>query len=232
MFKQLPLSVTLLVDATFDSFYVSDENAMTVFALKQFCQHSDEHCFFLSGQSGSGVTHLLQAVQHYVDHSNIQYLPLKECILHPRSPQEVLSGLESLDLIVIDDLHLVAGEEDWELALFHLYNRLRDHGKQLLIGSQVAPRELEVALPDLQSRLQWGMAYQLYALNDNEKKQALIFRAEALGMRLSDDVTQFILNHCSRNIHPLMDILELMDNASLAEQRHLTIPFVKQVLKL
>ena len=158
----------------------------------------------------------------------IQFLPLKEFIHYP--PSEVLSGLENLDLIVIDDLHLVAEEEDWELALFHLYNRLRDNGGQLIVGSHMTSRELPIELPDLKSRLQWGMTYQLQTLNDLDKQQMLAQRATMLGLRLGEDVSQFILNHCSRNTQKLIDLLQALDKASLAQQRQLTIPFIKQVL--
>lgn len=228
MYKQLPLAVGLRVDATFDNFYISEENQQTLSALRHFCESANEHFFFLSGREGSGVTHLLQAVQHQLTDRAIQFLPLKEFIHY--LPGDVLQGLEHLDLIVIDDLHLVIGEEDWELALFHLYNRLRDNGKQLLVGSHIAARELPVCLPDLQSRLQWGMAYHLQLLNDDDKKQVLAQRAAMLGLNLSDEVSQFILNHCSRDTQQLIQLLSALDKASLAEQRQLTIPFIKQVV--
>lgn len=234
MFKQLPLSVNLRVDATFDNFYVSDSNQVAIEALKHFCTSSNEHFYYLWGTGGSGVTHVLQAVQHYQQALTIHYLPLAELLVvkDAYSAQTVFSGLESLDLVVIDDVQQLAGIEDWELGLFHLYNRLRDAGKQLLVGANTAPRELPIALADLQSRLQWGISYPLYALNDDEKKQAICSRAKAMGMPLSDEVLQFMLTHCSRDLRGLMGLLKQLDKASLAEKRHITIPFVKQVLSV
>ncbi|MFT5116882.1 MAG: DnaA family protein [Kiritimatiellia bacterium] len=232
MCKQLPLSISLRVDATFDNFYVSASNAVAVDALKHFCDVSNEHFFYVWGKGGSGVSHLLQAVQHRAADLNIQYLPLAE-LLSPAeayTPDDVFSGLEVLDLVVIDDLQKIVGLDNWQLGLFHLYNRLRDAGKRLLIGANGSPRELDLNLADLQSRLQWGISYQFHALNDDEKKQAVLDRAEAMGMRLGDEVMQFILNHCSRDLRRLMDVLNTIDKASLAEKRHLTIPFVKRVL--
>lgn len=234
MFKQLPLSVTLRVDSTFDNFYISEPNVQAINALTFFCQQEEEHFFYLWGVGGSGVTHLLQAVQHYAASLTIQYLPMAELIKLSAeySVDDIFLGLESLDLIVIDDLQVIEGRDDWELALFHLYNRLRDLGKKLLVGAHVSPKALAINLPDLQSRLQWGISYSVQALNDDEKKQVVLSHAEAMGMRLSDEVMQFMLNHCSRDLRKLMDVLYIMDKASLSEKRHLTIPFVKQVLKL
>jgi DnaA family protein len=234
MFKQLPLSVHLRVDATFDNFYIPGSNQVAVDALQYFCKTPTEHFFYLWGADGSGVSHLLQAVQHYSQALNIQYLPLAELLSADLdySPDDVLSGLESLDLVVVDDLQMLAGIESWEHAFFHLYNRLRDAGKQLLVGANMSPRALPVGLADLDSRLQWGVSYQLHALSDSDKKLAILSRANAMGMRLGEEVLQFMLNHCSRDLRSLMESLQVLDQASLAEQRHLTIPFVKQVLAL
>lgn len=234
MCKQLPLSITQRVDATFDNFYVPGSNAVAVDALKHFCDATNEHLFYMWGKGGSGVSHLLQAVQHRAADLNIQYLPLAELLASADAytPEDVFSGLEVLDLVVIDDVQKIVGRDNWQLELFHLYNRLRDAGKQLLIGANCSPRELALNLADLHSRLQWGISYQLHTLNDAEKKQAVLERAEAMGMRLSDELMQFILNHCSRDLRQLMDVLNTIDKASLAEKRHLTIPFVKRVLGL
>jgi DnaA family protein len=65
-----------------------------------------------------------------------------------------------------------------------------------------------------------------------EKKQAVLDRAETMGVRLSDELMQFILNLCSRDLRQLMDVLNTIDKASLAEKRHLTIPFLRRVLGL
>lgn len=234
MFKQLPLSITLRVDATFDNFFISESNHVAVQALKFFASSNTEHFFYLWGAESSGVSHLLQAAQHQSLARNIQYLPLAELLGGDVTyhPSEIFDGLESLDLLVVDDLQIIAGNAEWELAFFHLFNRLRDAGKQLLVGANQSPREIAVSLADLQSRLQWGVSYQLLSLNDDEKKQAILSRAEALGIRLNDDVLQFMLTHCGRDLRGLVDIINQLDKASLAEKRHITIPFVKQVLNL
>lgn len=238
MFKQLPLSITLRVDATFDNFFISESNQVAVKALKFFASsYTNSHTeifFYLWGADSSGVSHLLQAVQHQALNRNIQYLPLAELLAVDASysPQDMLDGLENLDLIVIDDLQVIAGKDEWELAFFHLFNRLRDAGKQLLVGANQSSREVAILLADLQSRLQWGVSYQLLTLDDDEKKQAILSRAAALGIRLNDDVLQFMLTHCGRDLRGLVDIVNQLDKASLVEKRHITIPFVKQVLNL
>jgi DnaA family protein len=228
MFKQLPLSMPLSTEATFENFYCPECNRPTIAAIQLFMQQR-EHFFYLWGV-GSGVSHVLQAIQHDNSELIIQYLPLKELVQY--SAEEVLTGLETVDVVILDDLQCIAGNTDWERETFHLYNRLRDGQKKFIVGSQTAPRELTVTLADLHSRLQWGMSYSLVSLNDEDKRKALIMRSQNLGLRISDEVIQFIFNHYSRDMRQLISLLHQMDTASLSEQRHLTIPFVKQVLRL
>ena len=102
----------------------------------------------------------------------------------------------------------------------------------MLFSANANPAELSVKLPDLASRLAWGLSFQVPLMGDNEKQQALTLRAKARGIELSDEVAQFILHRAPRHIGELFEILDRLDRASLAEQRKLTIPFVKQVLSL
>ena len=145
----------------------------------------------------------------------------------------ILENLEAIDLLAIDDIDTIAGDRDWEVALFHLYNRVRDQGHGILvIAGKQSPTHLNITLPDLRSRLAWGMSFQLHPLDEADKISTLIQRAHSLGLQLSDSVAQFLVTRCSRNMSDLIDILARLDNASLAAQRRLTIPFVKQVLAL
>jgi DnaA-homolog protein len=117
-------------------------------------------------------------------------------------------------------------------ALFNLYNRIRDAGKLLLVAAVIGPRELPVKLPDLASRLQWGLTLQVHSLDDQDKQQALQLRARARGLELSDEVAHFIIQRLPRDMNELFWQLNRLDHASLAEQRKLTIPFVKKILGL
>jgi DnaA family protein len=137
-----------------------------------------------------------------------------------------------VDMVCLDCLTAVAGRSDWELAIFNLYNRLREQGKRLLVAAEQSPRELALGLEDLRSRLQWGLTYQVHCLTDEEKHQALQMRARARGLELSDDVAQYIIQRLPRDTNELFWQLARLDHASLAEQRKLTIPFVKKILAI
>lgn len=228
MSVQLPLHISLRDSATFANFLPA-ANAQVLLQLADAAALNGERFTYLWGSAGTGKTHLLQAVCHALAAKNkpAVYLPLAHEGLQP----EMLEGMESMSLIAIDDLQAVAGDRRWEEALFHLFNRVRDHGEgHLLVTGSANPQALELVLPDLESRLLWGLVFQLQPLNDEELAQALQLRAKGRGMDMPDDVAAFILKRCSRDMHTLFELLEKLDHESLVAQRKLTIPFVKQFL--
>jgi DnaA family protein len=232
--QQLSLGVNLNDDATFDNFYAPAQthNAMVVQGLRAQLEGSDNTFIYLWGAPGCGLTHLLQAACHQAQGMGltVQYLPLRDLVGY--APDELFAGLEMVDLVCLDCLPTIAGRPDWELAIFNLYNQLRDQGKRLLVAAEHSPRELALTLEDLRSRLQWGLTYQVHSLSDEDKQQALQMRARARGLELGDDVAQYIIQRLPRDTNELFWQLQRLDHASLAEQRKLTIPFVKKVLAI
>lgn len=227
---QLTLSLSLKDEATFDNFYLG-KNAEIVNELKKLTKGQGERIIFLSGSRGQGCSHLLQASCH--DASQQQrssvYLPLANLLT--LSPA-VLDGLETLSLVCLDDLEVIAGYNEWEEAIFHLFNRIYDAGGCIVFAAHQLPKSTNLQLPDLVSRLTWGIVYQLQPLTDTEKLAALIMRAARRGMDLTEEVGKYILTHCPRQMNTLFAALEALDKASLAAQRRLTIPFIKEVLQI
>lgn len=227
---QLPLGLSLKDEATFDNFY-HGKNGEIVAELKKMASGTGESSIYLCDSRGQGGTHLLQACCHFANQNRLSaaYLPLKDLLTYP--PQ-MLIGFEHYDIVCIDDIHAIAGNIEWEEAVFHLFNRTRDAGGRLIIASYDLPKAIHLALPDLVSRLAWGIVYQLSALTDSEKLYVLTMRAKRRGMTLSEEVGKYLLTHCKRHMGHLFSALDELDKASLAAQRRLTIPFVKAVLKI
>jgi DnaA family protein len=228
--NQLTLGLSLKDEATFANFYAA-KNIEIVTELKKTASGQGENVIYLCGTRGQGCSHLLQAACHYAhqQQKTSVYLPLAN--LASYTP-EVLNNLELLDLVCIDDLHLIAGCPDWEEAVFHLYNRIRDSGKKIIVAAKDLPKAIQLNLLDLISRLSWGFVFQLHPLNDTEKLSILTMRAKHRGISLSEEVGKFILTHCPRHMGTLFAALDALDKASLAAQRRLTIPFVKEVLEI
>ncbi len=225
---QLPLGVGLRDDATFVNFHPGP-NATLVGRLTHQLEPEGEPFLYLWGAPGVGRSHLLQAACHAASDRDMRalYLPLEEL---GHFPPLMLEDIERLDLVAIDDLDRVVGRPRWEEALFHAFNRLRDAGKRLVVAAEAPPRQLPVKLPDLASRLSWGVTFHVQGLDDSGRLAALQLRARGRGMQLGDEVARYILHRGPRRLDELFRLLEQLDRASLSAQRKLTIPFVKLAL--
>jgi len=225
---QLALRFPLRQDATFGNF-VEDATATMVAQLRLFLEQHSESFLYLWGPCGSGLSHLLQAACHAVEEAGDSaiYMPLGAL---GDSIVDALEGLEQYGLICLDELEQVAGSPDAEQAIFHCFNRARDCRAKLIIAGHQPVRGLGLQLPDLESRLQWGMTLHVTAPGDDVKTRVLRQRAAERGFELPEDVASFIMKRSERSLGQLLDILERLDRASLSAQRKLTVPFVKQTL--
>ncbi len=227
--QQLPLAGLPLRDsATFESFFAGKNTQVVSVLQAMITGDYPEQFIFLWGEAGAGISHLLQACCHSAAEQQLasMYIDLQHKADY--SPQ-MLEALEHFQLICIDDIDLILDDPQWQQAIFHLYNRLRDSDRQLIVTAHQPPQTLDI-LPDLRSRLSWGLCFQVQSLSDEEKIQALQLRAHNRGFELSGEVAQFILRRVPRDMKQLFIIFDTLDEAAIQAQRKLTIPFVKHVL--
>ncbi len=228
--SQLPLAVSLPDDELFSS-YIGSTNRKVVTELTEYLtrQRPAIPGFYLFGQKSTGKSHLLHASCSFIAQQQGSSLCLS-CNELAQLPVSVVDGLETLDLICIDDIQLFANDLVWQQAIFDLYNRVLETGKKIVISGNNTVEMLQLTLPDLSSRLSWGQVAQLKMLTDEEKVQAIQYRAYQRGLVLNDDVARFLLNRLTRDMTSLIMALERLDKASIQEKRKITIPFVKQCL--
>jgi DnaA family protein len=224
---QLSLEVRLRDDATFSNYLAGASVLPLIDLLQNQAGTEGESVVFICGPSGTGKSHLLQSCCQE-NQGRTLYLPLEE--LSEYAPEEVLSGVESLDRVCVDDIQVIAGDHAWELALFSMINRARESGCRMVFAADAAPRGLKIELADLQSRLGWGAVFELPRLADEDKIAILCFRAERRGLSLTESTAAFIVNRAPRAMHDLLNLLEQLDKASLRHQRSLSIPFIKEAL--
>lgn len=213
---------------TLDSF-LGEANVLAVQLVCKLARGDTAGSIYLWGRRGCGKTHLLHAACNEADacERRAVYIDCAECAnLAPA----VLDGLEQFDLVCLDGLHEIAGLRDWERAVMRLFEDLRQRRSGLLLASQKSLAALPGMLPDLRTRLGWDLVCRLRTLTDEEKIVALRRRATLRAMELPEEVADYLLHHVSRDPCYLFNLLERLDAASLAEQRRLTLPFVRQVL--
>jgi DnaA family protein len=207
--RQLPLDVQLADYAVFESFYLGS-NAAAVHALGLAAAGEGSPVVWLWGPRGSGKSHLLQA--------------------HGLGPS-MLDGMGQVDVLCIDDAGIVAGEPDWERQLFGVFENLTQHGGRLVLAASGAVAACRFGLPDLASRLMSGETYRLNGLTDEERVAALQLRASWRGLELPDETGKYLIARVDRSTGALFALLDRLDQAALAAQKRLTVPFVRSVLE-
>jgi len=223
---QLPLRLNPQQEFNFNNFYF--QQAELKQALLDLCLSESVGFLYLWGATSSGKSHLLLAALEQTELRSV-YLPLAD-LVQTASP-EVLNSLEQFDLVCIDDLDAIASLTEWQEALFHCFNRLQHSACKLLVSASSNPVNIPLSLADLRSRMSTALVYQLDALDDEQKQQALTLQAASRGLDLSDELVHYLLRHYSRDMGELIELLLKLDKASLAEKRRLTIPFVRQTIE-
>ena len=229
MAEQLPLQFIFRANQTFEDFFTGP-NLAAITHIKQCIAGTGEPFVFLWGQNGLGKSHLLHAACHAAQqagHSTF-YFDLSQA---PASAPEILRNIDGTELVCLDNVERMTGDVDWELALFNFFNRHRDTGHKLIVSAAVSPKELAVKLPDLKTRLNWGLTLKIQTPDDEDRLAALIHKARRRGLTLSPQAGRFLLTHADRDMVSLWQLLDRLDQASLAEKRKLTVPFLKQILE-
>ena len=222
--QQLPLRVRLGEAARFDGF-IAGTNAEAVNLLTGT---SPPRVLWLWGRAGTGKTHLLQAACAAASAAGgaATYLDLEA-----GGAPALLDGCETLDLVCLDALDRVSDDADWNAAIFRLYTLMQDAPGRLYVASTAPPASLRFRLPDLRSRLLAAPVHQLHELDEDGQVAALELRASRRGLELSREAAAWLVHRMPRDMHSLCGVLDRLDEAALAAQRRLTVPFLRQVLE-
>jgi DnaA family protein len=180
-----------------------------------------DRSFYIWGETGCGRSHLLHALCHEAQPGQARFAS-------PPSPLTAFSFDPAVALYAIDDCDALNPAQ--QIALFNLFNEVRAHpGSALVIAGNAAPLALKVR-EDLRTRLGWGLVFQVAALSDTDKLEALRQVAKARGLVLADDVAPYLLTHFRRDMPSLMRLLDALDRYSLERQRAVTLPLLRAML--
>ena len=181
----------------------------------------EDRLIHLWGVQGCGKTHLLTALN-------------AKSLLTPQSTVDewhsIITHLEASQtlLICVDDVDLL--DESAQAALFRIHNLVREsEGSRLITSASLPPASLAVR-DDLRTRLAWGLVFQMHALSDEEKLQAIDQTAVERGMNLSPEVGPWLIKHFHRDMPSLMAVMEALDLYSLETKRAVTLPLLKEML--
>ncbi len=219
---QLLLGITPEWKPTLENFVVG-RNAELLSVLRHtLTGKQGERSLYIWGEPGSGKSHLLHAAV-----GQAQANGQKAIYLHAMMPEP--AKLEGMQLVAVGAVEAL--DEIAQIALFALYNRLRENGGVLLVSGASAPAHLQLR-DDLRTRLGWGLVYQVQALSDEEKALALNQHAQARGLVLPPEVTHYLLRHGRRDLPSLLGVLDALDEHCLRLKRAPSVPLLKEVMQV
>lgn len=224
--KQLTLDIRPDAPPTLDNF-VAGANAELVATLALLADPTGKDALpsphlYLWGASGSGRSHLLRATAAL---ATGQQRPM-----HLIAAAEIGDSLPETPaaLLAIDDIDQLRA--DAQIALFNAFNRSRGNGQSLLLAGPCAPLELMLR-EDLRTRIGQGLIYEVQPLDDDSRAAILVALAERRGLRLADEVVDFLLRHGRRDLPSLLAVLDALDAASLERKRPVTLPLLREMMQ-
>ena len=223
---QLPLALRYPPDQRFETYVAAPAGALA--QLHALAQTANADWLYLVGPAGVGKTHLALAACAAAEAAGRRsaYLPLKAASGRLHDALDAFHG----EVIALDGLDAIAGTRVDEIALFDFHNRARSAGIAVLYTAQAAPDALDLSLPDLRSRLGQCTRITLSLLDEDGRRDVLRERAQRRGLVLDDAALDWLLRRVDRDLASLTALLDRLDRASLAAQRRITVPFLRQTL--
>ena len=227
----------------FENFVIGPSNRFA-FAAAQAVAEAPAKMYnplFIYGPVGLGKTHLLQAITHEIARKHpglkICYLSSEQftndlinAIRH-RSADNFRQKYRTIDVLLIDDIHFIAGKESTQEEFFHTFNCLHDHRKQIIICSDRPPKEIAHLEDRLVSRFNWGLIADVQPPDYETRFAILRKKLELESVVVGDDILAFIASEIKTNIRELEGALLRVVAYSVLEEKPIHLSMAKSVLK-
>ncbi len=213
------------------STFVEGSNKNAVTALKNAVENEVNEFFYYFGPEGSGKSHLLNALFQLKTEqvNNCFFLDLNLA----KTLGPMVLDVELPKIILLDNVDAIAGDEQFEISLFGLYNRWYDRRDgTLIMTGRTSFDTIPFSKKDLTTRLSSGVKFQLNYLTEDECIEAITKRAQFRHFNLPENTATFLVRHFNRDMRSLVELLDRLEKVQIEQSHYLTIPFVKSVLKI
>ena len=228
---------------TFDNFVVGSCNQFAHAAAKAVATtpSSSYNPLFIYGGVGMGKTHLMHAIGRQLldSYGSLRLIyttserfmnQMINCIKLDRMAQ-FHSYYRTADVLMVDDIQILAGKERTQEEFFHTFNELFDHQKQIILSSDSPPKNTPGLVERLRSRFEWGLMVDVQPPDLETKMAILDKKAEAVGVHLPEDVRIFIATKTKSNIRELEGALIKLIAYSSVTQASITMEMAQHALK-
>lgn len=228
---------------TFDSFVIGSSNRFSHAAAVAVAEAPAKayNPLFIYGGSGLGKTHLLHAIGHYAQNLykgiRVRYVSSEEftndfinAIANNRS-HEFQTRYREVDVLLVDDIQFLQGKDSTQEAFFHTFNTLHDHNKQVVITSDLPPKQLTGFEDRMRTRFEWGLITDVQAPDLETRIAILRKKAASERLKIDDDVLEFMASKVSTNIRELEGALIRVTAYANLNRTDITMSLVQSVMK-
>ena len=228
---------------TFENYCSSMSNKLAVSIAHAIVEHPEVKTYnpmFVFGSTGVGKTHLLQAIGIKLKENNprMRVLYVSSRVFESQYTTAVLQKKVndfinfylSIDVLLLDDIQFLAGKEKTQNTFFHIFSHLHLHQRQLVMSCDCRPSDLDGMEPRLLSRFKWGMTVELEKPDFELRRKFLAMKAEQDGLKISDDVLDFIATNVTDSVRELEGVMvALLAHSTMLEQ-DITIDLARSVI--
>jgi chromosomal replication initiator protein len=227
----------------FDNYVVGSSNQFANAAARAVANSPSRsyNPLFIYGGVGMGKTHLMHAIgrdlldrypsMRIVYTSSERFMnEMVTCIRSDRMPA-FHRHYRSADVLLVDDIQILAGKERTQEEFFHTFNELYDHQKQIVISSDSSPKSTPGLVERLRSRFEWGLMVDIQPPDLETKMAILDKKAELEGVSLPEDVRNYIATKTKSNVRELEGAMVKLVAYSSVTGSPITISMAQQVLK-
>ncbi len=238
------LDSQLNTDYRFENFIEGDSNKLPRSVGQSIAENPKQSTFnplFIYGSSGVGKTHLLNAIG-----TRIKELYPSRRVLYVGAHQftfqftdasvnnrrnEFVKFYQTIDVLIIDDIQELAGQEKTQLAFFHIFNHLRLNGKQIILASDRAPAAMQGMEERLLTRFKWGLMAELEKPNQELCRKILLSKMRRDGLDIPNEVVDYIVQNVDGSVRDLEGIVNALMAHAVIYNTEINLEVAQQIVR-
>jgi chromosomal replication initiator protein len=242
--KKVKINPNLNANYIFDSYIEGDCNRLARSAGQAIAKRPGATSFnplMIYGSTGLGKTHLAQAIGNEIvatlPSKNVLYVSAENFTnqfiqsLKNNAVNDFVNFYQLIDVLIIDDIQFLSNKHKTQEIFFHIFNQLHQSGKQIVLTSDRPPKDLEDVEDRLISRFKWGLTADLQAPDLETRMAILEAKMNLEGVKLPQDVIEFICYHIQSNIRELEGALISLIAHSSLNQKAVDMDLAREVVR-